>query len=468
MQIEKLKNIVLSLICLVVFCTGLIAGSAFADDTSMLKAFYDFNDLNVGANPPPELANSSCKGTGSAKIAEDEETGNKYMRMECSYSGNDQALVSYDKISGLTGSMYIEFDFLSENSYGRIPVALNVKKADGSTTNLYPLIIQYASFNKDDWSVKIPGSLNIHNGAEEKAAMERIDNTWYNVKCYTNLDNKKMTVIITEEGKEPQTFEYTMGVDAVSYHYLRFTIPGWSIQNLTPEGEYAKCRIDNIKVENFPSLKLVSSNPENQGGDAFPAQPLELKFNNKPEEFELEIDGEKISNDMISVSADGKTYTYKPSFDKPWMWDETYEYFVRAVDAFGVTSEDNQSFTVKSQPEMWIESLGFFDADGNEISQIANGTISSKMRFWQSVDSKYASFIALYKEHNGRVEMVSLSCNELEVEESTEPTVKDIPVSVNIPEGSEDSYFVKVYVWKSLTDRTAYAKDVCYGTRTLN
>ena len=64
--------------------------------------------------------------------------------------------------------------------------------------------------------------------------------------------------------------------------------------------------------------------------------------------------------------------------------------------------------------------------------------------------------------------MVSLSCDELEVEGSTEPTVKDIPVSVNIPEGSEDSYFVKVYVWKSLTDRTAYAKDVCYGTRTLN
>ena len=466
MNLNLFKNKIISVICLLMIFTASIFCSAFAEDSSMLNEIYDFNDLQIGSNPPTALANSSCKGTGSAKIAEDEQTGDKYMRLECSYSGNDQALVNYDRINKLTGSLYIEFDFLSENSYGRLPVALNVTLKDGTTTNLYPLITGYATYNKEDWSLKSPGSLMINDGSGEKYAMERKDNVWYNIKSYTNLENKKMTVIITEEGNDPQVFDYDIAVDAVSYHYLRFTIPGWSIQGLAPDGEYSKCRIDNLKIENVPSLALVSSTPAIDSSEAFPAQNLELTFNNRVEKLNVEINGQEVTSDMLSE--DGKVFTYEPPVSEPWKWGELYEITGSATDAFGVEAKINQSFCVKEQPQMWIESLGFFDENGSKITEIENGTISSKMRFWQSVDAKYTAFIALYKEHDGRVEMVSLSCDEIEVTASSEPTLKDIPILVNRADGVDDSYFVKVYIWKSLSDRTAYAKDVCYGKRTLD
>ena len=466
MKLSIFKNKIISVICLLVLISALATCAVFAGEDSMLNEHYDFNDMQIGSNPPTPLVNTSCKGTGSAKIAEDEQTGDKYMRLECSYSGNDQALVNYDRIKNLTGSLYIDFDFLSENSYGRLPVALNVNLKDGSSTNLYPLITGYATYNKEDWSLKSPGSLMINPGSGEKFAVERKDNVWYNIKSYTNLENKKMTVIITEEGNDPQVFDYDISLDAVSYNYLRFTIPGWSIQGLTPDGEYSKCRIDNLKIENVPSLALVSSTPATDSSEAFPAQNIELTFNNRVEKLNVEINGQEVTSDMLSE--DGKVFTYEPPVSEPWKWGESYEITGSATDAFGVETKISQSFSVRAQPQIWIESLGFFDENGTRLSEITNGTISSKMRFWQSVDTKYTAFIAFYKECEGRVEMVSLSCDEIEVNAGSEPTVKDIPISVNLTDGDDNNYFIKVYIWKSLSDRTAYAKDVCYGKRTLD
>ena len=459
---NRVLSAILSITCL---CTSFFVSalSAKADtipnypiDTSA-SGVHSFEAID-GTSLPSGYALVDKDG-GKVKVAADK--GNKYIKL-IEANGGQARIQTAEKPS--FGPFEFEFDFKIEDTNGPDNSKYTCRRimlAESFMTGAFLLNLWTdASFENPFIRTTYKNTSNSDVNIDYQNVSYKLD-TWYTFKGFVNPSKGCFTLTLSSELGEKETIVVTDANKVTSFGVMQLArIPSWAgYQN----GEIIVC-FDNFKAKTNPDIALKNPYPANDSSSVAPSSEISFGVagNVVGSPLSFKLDGADIPVNQLTANSDG-TYTYKPS--EPFAWGTTHKFGVSVKEASGATYSPEDigevTFTIMPEPDNLIEVLGFCSSDGAILNELEQGEVNCNLRLWSKLPQEYTCFIALYKETNGVVKMVSANCSKVNSNGRTDKTIK-----VSVPEEFADC-MVKVFVFDNFISRGLYYGDSLYGSNLL-
>ena len=223
---------------------------------------------------------------------------------------------------------------------------------------------------------------------------------------------------------------------------------------------------DNIDLYSYESTVLNETTPTNGAQDFMPMDTISLKFNNEITALNLSIGAAPIPA-ASWVAGANNTYSYKPTI---LSWDTEYTLSGTVTDIYGGTLPVSLSFKTAPQPEKFVEIVGFYEDDNGDtildesekLTTLEDGTITAKIRFWQTQETSYTYFMGFYRDNGGKPEMIDVVADTVT---SSEVSV-DKTLQLTIPTEYSDCY-IRLFFLNNMSDRIVLDSSNTVGDTTL-
>lgn len=408
---------------------------AFACLAAQTPVDCNFDDYGIDELPNPPF---DCRETNTGRVRVEEDDNGKYVKISCEGIKGDQGFMQYVPKNAMEGMFYTEFDFNLDSRDAKIAMPEIRDNPNKKTTSFF--------------TVNTDGTITVG----DETIMEYQPGEWYHAKVCANLAERKYSVWMSKRGEKAEKFDGSITAQLMNVEFVRFPVYG---ANVT-EGKTAGMYLDNIVIRMDDEITLIESSPVQGAADVVPGDRVKLQFNSKPETVSFTLNGIPVKETEFTVEEDGSVVF---EFENLLQWETEYILRGTAVDAYGNTCAANLNFTLRVQPDYWIETLGFYDENGERLSEIKSGEITVRMRFWQLQPVCYTYTAGLYKQDSQAIEMLGAVCKEKQAETG----MFEEELTINVPENCENC-FIRTFVWNEASQRVPYGKQFYYGNGTLD
>ncbi len=293
------------------------------------------------------------------------------------------------------------------------------------------------------------GNLEVNDN--DSTSMPLIANDWNSIRIVLSIDSFTYKV-------------YLNGVLMTDGTTSEFTIPGtrWVEGAAISNAVFEEKNGNTVWIDNV-SYKRASADTSSVLSYSIPAgyeavnvvQPIDIKFSDEIVSLDLCLNGTTVDNSEITEISSTK---FNFTNSAPLSWGESYSLTGTATDIYGDTCSVSLDYSVRTQPDEWIEVLGFYYGD-TKADCLQPGNINAKLRIWGE-DKNYIYVLASYKETDGYIEMQSFKCNNISYISGSAFNLADISVS-------DDTAYVKLYIFDNLANRNLVSSSIIYGTDTI-
>ena len=224
---------------------------------------------------------------------------------------------------------------------------------------------------------------------------------------------------------------------------------------------------DNVSIFNYNATALTASTPASGAQDFMPVDTIRLAFNNKLTALNLSVGATPVTASSWIEGTDN-TYSYKPAV--PLAWNTDYTLSGNVTDIYGNIVPVSLSFKTPAQPQNLIEIVGFYEDDNadtsltedEKLSALESGTITAKLRFWQTQEASYTYFMGFYRDNNGKPEMLDVVADTV----TSSEIYADKALQLTIPTEYTDCS-IRLYFLNNMTDRAVFGSSATVGDTIL-
>ena len=443
-------------------------GKKLSDEEKIIsfKTFYgeeykiqqeDFETGEVN----PQKWRAPRDGDVSAVVQREGDNGNYCYRIEdrtLDINIGQNGIVSSGVLHKADGDKYlIEYDLLLENiTENRLFFGISLKNTDANLdySTYYKGTIGY-HLSKSSFYVRADDYSMADNPKASNAFVEAEQGKWHHLMIYINKNERMLRLYVNGtlatnpdgkyEFKLPMSGEIDDDFKAAAISNLNFGVGGAT-------GDYY---IDNISIREI-SGPIVDETNLTEGMSLSTSCP-EFQFvfrNNEVKKVNAYLNDEQLTADVLKWNENGSLSLF------PLLaFGENYTLKLSAEDMFGNKKDFEYDFQAIEQPQKLIEIKGFFDGEGDRISAIKSGDITAKLRFWQKDAASYLLLAGVYKEIDGKINMLSLSAPKTI---SAEGALAEDTITVSVPSDTKDC-FVRVFILKDSLIGLPYERNLILG-----